>query len=69
MAQMVPHPIRPPSSEELVIGPGEEMESDQHFRQQLLLVDSLEYGWRGRTDFFVGGWALSVLQRNSIEAK
>jgi Uma2 family endonuclease len=55
MAQIVPHPIRPPSSEELVIGPGEEMETDQHFRQQILLVDSLEYGWRGRTDFFVGG--------------
>lgn len=52
---VVPHPIRPPSSSELVIGPGEPMETDRHLRQMMLLIDSLQYAWRDRTDFFVGG--------------
>jgi Uma2 family endonuclease len=56
MAQVIPHPIRfPPSSNELVIGPGEPMETERHLRQMLLLIDSLEFAWRDRTDFFVGG--------------
>jgi Uma2 family endonuclease len=54
MAQVNPHPI-PPSSNELVLGPGEPMESARHLRQMMLLVDSLEFAWRERTDFFVGG--------------
>jgi Uma2 family endonuclease len=55
MDQVVPRPIRPPSSNELVIGPGEPMETERHLRQMLLLIDSLEFAWRDRTDFFVGG--------------
>jgi Uma2 family endonuclease len=56
MDPVVPRPVRfPPSSKDLVIGPGEEMESERHLRQMLLLIDSLEFAWRVRTDFFVAG--------------
>jgi Uma2 family endonuclease len=55
MDPVIPYPVRPPSSNELVIGPGEPMETERHLRQMLLLIDSLEFAWRDRTDFFVGG--------------
>jgi len=55
MGQVIPHPIRPPSSNELVLGPGEPMETDRHLRQMMVLIDSLEFAWRERSDFLVGG--------------
>src|SRR5262245_22905109 len=55
MTQPLEAPRRPPSSNELVLDPGEPMESDQHLRQMMVLIESLEYAWRDRTDFYVGG--------------
>jgi len=55
MIQPVEHPKRPPTSAELVLEPGEPMESARHRQQMTLLIESLEYAWQGRDDFYVGG--------------
>jgi Uma2 family endonuclease len=46
---------RPPSSDELVYDDGEPMESARHRQQMTVLIESLEYAWRDRDDFYVGG--------------
>ena len=51
-----PAPLRPPpSSAELVYDDGEPMESARHVSQMTLLIDSLRFGWRHRSDFYVAG--------------
>jgi Uma2 family endonuclease len=45
----------PPSSLELPCDDGEPMESARHHQQMMLLIESLEYAFRERTDFYVGG--------------
>ena len=50
-----PSLVRPPGIEELVVDDGEPLESYRHRQQMNLLIESLEYGWRDRDDFFVGG--------------
>ena len=46
---------RPPSADELIYDDGEPMESARHVQQMVLLIRSLELGWKDRTDFYVGG--------------
>jgi len=46
---------RPPSSDELVYDDGEPMETARHRQAMTVLIESLEYAWRGRDDFYVGG--------------
>lgn len=48
-------PRRPPSVDELITDDGEPMESNRHRQQMTLLIQSLEFAWRQRSDFFVGG--------------
>jgi Uma2 family endonuclease len=50
-----PSLVRPPRIEELVVDDGEPMESYRHRQQMNLLIESLEYGWLHRDDFYVGG--------------
>jgi Uma2 family endonuclease len=45
----------PPNSKDLVYDDGEPMESARHRQQMVLLIESLEYEWRNRDDFYVGG--------------
>jgi len=45
----------PPNSDNLVYDDGEPMESARHRQQMVLLIESLEYEWRNRDDFYVGG--------------
>ena len=55
MTHAIGLPRRPPSSLELVCDDGEPMESARHRQQMVLLIESLEYAFRERTDFYVGG--------------
>jgi Uma2 family endonuclease len=55
MTHAIGLPRRPPSSLELVCDDGEPMESARHRQQMVLLIDSLQYSFRERTDFYVGG--------------
>jgi Uma2 family endonuclease len=55
MTQPTEYPARPLSSEHLVTDDGEPMESARHRQQMTLLIDSLEFAWRDRDDFYVGG--------------
>jgi Uma2 family endonuclease len=48
-------PRVPPSSAELVYDDGEPLESARHRQQMTVLIESLEFAWRGRDDFYVGG--------------
>lgn len=55
-----PHPLAnypapPPRGVDLPYDDGEPMESQQHVKQMVLLIASLDHGWRSRKDFFVGG--------------
>ena len=47
--------IKPPPRGVDLPGDGGPMESPRHVEQMMLLVQSLEYAWRARDDFFVGG--------------
>lgn len=55
----MPEPLRhapcPPSSDQLVYDDGEPLESARHRQQMNLLIESLEFAWRERSDFYVGG--------------
>lgn len=55
MTQPLEYPRPPPSSATLVCDDGEPMESARHRQQMTVLIESLEYAWRDRTDFYVGG--------------
>jgi Uma2 family endonuclease len=55
MTQPPEYPRRPPSSDTLVCDDGEPMESARHCQQMIILIESLQYAWRARTDFYVGG--------------
>ena len=46
---------RPPSIDELVTDDGEPLESNRHRLQMTLLLETLEFAWGGRNDYFVGG--------------
>jgi len=46
---------RPPRGEDLPCDDGEPMETERHRRQMNLLVDSLEWAWRDRNDFYAAG--------------
>src|SRR5438477_14453 len=46
---------RLPKDGELPYSDGEPMDTAWHRDCMTLLIDSLEYHWRGRKDFFVGG--------------
>jgi Uma2 family endonuclease len=46
---------RPPSIDELVTDDGEPLESNRHRLQMTLLIETLEFAWAGRDDYFVGG--------------
>jgi Uma2 family endonuclease len=50
-----PVPRAPPRSDQLVYDDGEPMESARHVQQMVVLIQSLEDGWRDRDDFYVGG--------------
>ena len=45
-------PRSPPRSETLIIGPGEPMESARHRQQMEVLVQSLDWAWRDRRDYY-----------------
>jgi Uma2 family endonuclease len=45
----------PPRAEELVAQDEEPLESSWHRAEINLLIESLKYHWRGRTDFYAGG--------------
>jgi Uma2 family endonuclease len=45
----------PPDSRTLVVDDGEPMESSRHVHQMVLLIESLEFAWKDRDDFYVGG--------------
>lgn len=47
--------MAPPSSSQLVVDDGEPMDSARHRQQMTVLIESLEYAWRDRSDFYVGG--------------
>jgi Uma2 family endonuclease len=55
MAQPLEFPKRPPTSDRLVVDDGEPMESGRHVQQMIVLIQSLEFAWSGRQDFYVGG--------------
>jgi len=55
MTQPLEHPRSPPSSATLVCDDGEPMETARHRQQMTVLIESLEYAWQGRSDFYVGG--------------
>jgi len=55
MTQPLEHPRPPPSSATLICDDGEPMESARHRQQMTVLIESLEYAWRERSDFYVGG--------------
>lgn len=55
MTQPLEHPRPPPSSATLVCDDGEPMESARHRQQMTVLIESLEYAWQERSDFYVGG--------------
>jgi Uma2 family endonuclease len=55
MTQPLGYPRPPPRSAELVCDDGEPMDSARHRQQMQLLIDSLEYAWRDRTDYYAGG--------------
>jgi Uma2 family endonuclease len=55
MSQAVEYPRRPPGSDTLICDDGEPMESARHVQQMMILIESLEYAWRDRDDFYVGG--------------
>jgi Uma2 family endonuclease len=55
MTQPIEWPKRPPTSDQLVCDDGEPMESARHVQQMMLLIESLEFAWSGRDDFYVGG--------------
>ncbi len=48
-------PVRPPASDELIYDDGEPMESARHRQMMTVLIESLEYAWQDRDDFYVGG--------------
>ncbi len=45
----------PPTEEELPYSDGVPMESERHFLQMSLLLESLKLAWKDRDDFYVGG--------------
>ncbi len=50
------YPVKPPPrGEDLPYDDGVPMESETHVKQMTLLIESLELGWAGRDDFYVGG--------------
>jgi Uma2 family endonuclease len=55
MSQPLEHPRVPPSSDHLVCDDGEPMETARHRQQMTILIESLEFAWRDRDDFYVGG--------------
>ena len=55
MTQPLEHPRPPPSSATLICDDGEPMESARHQQQMAVLIESLDYAWRERSDFYVGG--------------
>lgn len=55
MSQPLDSPRHRPSSDELIYDDGEPMESARHRQQMTVLIESLEYAWRDRSDFYVGG--------------
>src|SRR6187549_1590176 len=55
MTQPLEYPRPPPSSATLVCDDGEPMESARHHQQMIVLIESLEFAWRERSDFYVGG--------------
>jgi len=55
MTQPLEYPRPPPSSATLVCDDGEPMESARHHQQMTVLIESLEFAWRERSDFYVGG--------------
>lgn len=51
-----PHPfVMPPGADQLVTDDGEPMESARHRQQMAILIESLEFAWEDRTDYYVGG--------------
>src|SRR5688572_19037577 len=55
MTQPLEYPRPPPSSATLVCDDGEPMESARHRQEMTVLIESPEFAWRDRTDFYVGG--------------
>jgi Uma2 family endonuclease len=54
MGHLPDYPKPPPRSSELVLEPGEPMETDRHLHQMMVLFESLEHAWRDRDDFYIG---------------
>jgi Uma2 family endonuclease len=46
---------RPPTEDELVLPPGEPMETQRHLLQMRLLMETLEAHWAARDDVFIAG--------------
>jgi Uma2 family endonuclease len=46
---------RPPTLSELLPPPDEPMESARHLQQMMVLLQSLDFAWAKRSDFYVGG--------------
>ena len=54
MSQALDYAPRPPSSDALTYD-AEPMESARHVQQMTVLIEALQYAWRERQDFYVGG--------------
>lgn len=54
MSQSALYP-RPPTLAELLPPPDEPMESARHLQQMMILIQSLDFAWAERSDFYVGG--------------
>jgi Uma2 family endonuclease len=48
-------PVAPPGEDDLPCDDGMPLETERHYWQIGVLIDSLDLAWRGRNDFFVGG--------------
>ncbi len=55
MTQPLERSPAPPSADQLVYDDGEPLESARHRQQMTILIESLEFAWQKRDDFYVGG--------------
>ena len=55
MSQPIEYPRAPPPVELLVCDDGEPLETARHRQQMTILIESLEFAWSARNDFYVGG--------------
>lgn len=55
MTEPLRHLAMPPGADQLLTDDGEPMETARHRQQMMVLIESLEYAWEDRTDYYAGG--------------